>query len=510
MKRRGIALGVGLSLVALITLPLIARAAVTISTPPTPKDQPLLVSGFKRSVASHGGAYIQLYNSGSELINLKDWSIKTNTQQHNPWLQESYLLPKTHVVVSLNTTVGSASYQTHSPIDVATNTITIEPTAVSGYRSTSTALPAYSASDNDYDVWQRRTTTTGYSTAAAPFDKTGIKTSAQFGTLQLYDDGFYTVPSTPRAVVAEIYPYASGCSPHDTSVLCGDYIKLYNPTTAPIDLSDYALRTDSSSTSRTSSNTFSLEGVVIQPDEYVPIWQTDAGGRISLTNSGGYVWLEDAYGLKIYEPTTTRYPSAGTTQQGYAWAEKSDSEWAWTSAPTPTGANVFPVLASVPVDVLADCPAGKYRNPETNRCRTIEEAVNALATCPEGQYRNSETNRCRSTGSVAGASLVACKEGQERNPATNRCRSIASAVAELIPCDEGYERNPATNRCRKLLLASSNPATNLASVEQTGSNSTALPWVLGIVALGAIGYGVYEWRHEIVVGGTKLLARFKK
>lgn len=484
MKRRGIALGVGLSLVALITLPLVAHAAVTITTPTTPKDQPLLVTGFKRSVASHSGAYIQVYNSGSELVNLKDWSVKTNTLQHTPWLRDSYLLPKTHAIISLNATVGSASYQTTLPIDTATNTITIEPSAASGYRTTSTALPVYSASDNEYDIWQRRTTTTGYSTAAAPFDKTGIMTAAQFGALQLYDDGFYTIPAAPSVVVAEIYPYASDCSPHDTSVLCGDYIKLYNPTTLPADLSDYALRTDSSSASRTSSNTFLLDGIVIQPGEYLPIWRTDAGGRISLTNSGGYVWLEDAYGLKTYEPTTTSYPSAGSGQQGYAWAEEPDGEWAWTSAPAPLSVNVFPVVASVHVEVLAECPAGKYRNPETNRCRTIEEAVNALATCPEGQYRNPETNRCKASGTLAAASLVPCKEGQERNPATNRCR--------------------------KSLLASNNPATNLASVEQAGSSSAALPWVLGIVALGAIGYGIYEWRSEIIGIAGRVFARFKK
>jgi len=508
--KRGTALGVGLSLVAFIALPIVAHAAVVVSTPPTPKEQPLVISGFKRSVAAHSGAYIQLYNSGSELINLKNWKVKTNTTEHAPWQADSYMLPKTHVIISLNTSIANASYRTASPIDASALTATVEPSIESGYRGTSTAFPAYSLSDNEYDVWQRRTTTSGYSTATAPFDKTGIKTSAQFGALQLYDDGFYTVPQAPAVTIAEMYPYASDCSPHDTSVLCGDYVKLYNPTVAPVDLSDYVLRTDSSSASRTSSNTFSLDGVVIQPNEYLPVWQTDAGSRISLTNSGGYVWLEDVYGLKVYEPTTTSYPSAGSSQQGFAWARQDNGEWAWTSAPSPLSMNTFPVVASVQVDVFAECPAGKYRNPETNRCRTIEEAVNALATCPEGQYRNSETNRCRSTATIASASLTPCKEGQERNLATNRCRSIASAVAELIPCDEGYERNPATNRCRKSLATGGNPATTIASVGQAGASNTALPWVLAVVAAGAVGYGVYEWRHELKASGAKLLTRFKK
>lgn len=507
--KRGIALGVGLSLVALVAMPFMARAATIVPTPPVPKDQPLLVTAFKRSVTSNSGSYVQLYNSGSDLVNLKGWLLKTNVAEYALWPQDSYILPKSHVVISSGVSVGSASYQIGQPIAVGVNVVTIEPSALSGYRATSTALPVFSVADNEYDVWQRRTTTTGYSTAASPFDKTGIKTPAQYEQLSVYDDGFYVVPEAPRVHIVELYTYASDCSPHDSSVLCGDYIKLYNPTAASIDLSDYSLRSDSSSTSRTTSNTFSLEGVIIQPGAYYSVWLTDSDGRISLTNSGGYVWLEDAQGLTVYDETTTSYPSASASQQGYAWAQQAGGEWAWTSAPSPVSANVFPVVASVQVDVLAECPVGKYRNPETNRCRTIEEAVNALATCPEGQYRNVETNRCRSSVVAASASLTPCKEGQERNPATNRCRSIASAFAELIPCDEGYERNPATNRCRKV-LAGGNPMTNIASAEQAGSNSAALPWVLAIVTVGAVGYGIYEWRYELAASGAKLLARFKK
>ena len=117
--------------------------------------------------------------------------------------------------------------------------------------------------------------------------------------------------------------------------------------------------------------------------------------------------------------------------RGMAYA-RTGKGWVWTTTPQPDRAN----LITLPVVSVIECPAGKYRNPDTGRCRTVEEAVNELATCPEGQARSTETNRCRSLATLAKATLTACGEGQERNPLTGRCRSIASAVAELLPCDE--------------------------------------------------------------------------
>lgn len=53
----------------------------------------------------------------------------------------------------------------------------------------------------------------------------------------------------------------------------------------------------------------------------------------------------------------------------------------------------------------ADCGEGRYRNPETNRCKKIEEEPE-VKPCAEGYERNLETNRCRkireNSGAVAG------------------------------------------------------------------------------------------------------------
>ncbi len=492
--RRGTALGVGL--VAIISW-IIAPFASALSVIPTVvlDDSPLFITAYQRSTA--GLQFVQLYNDGDEPLDISQWRLQNESGQALALSNiHGWLRPKTHVIASLPDVVGGASASIAAPLTFGTAAkLSVVPPTGSGYKQVDYELKAAGSS-----VWKRPTTTTGYSSSTTSF--TAVTDQA------LFDDGWYEAPVQPAIEIVEIYPYASDCGPHDTSVLCGDYIKLHNPYGQAISLDDFALRTNSSSSSRTSSNTFSLDGIVIPAGGYQTVWQTDAGTRISLTNSGGYVWLEDTWGIQTYAPEV-RYESAGSAQQGFAWAQKDDSSWAWTGSPQPLGANVFPVVLAATDNVLAECPAGKYRNPETNRCRTIEEAVNALAACPEGQYRNPDTNRCKATTTTASASLTPCKEGQERNPATNRCRSIASAVAELIPCDEGYERNPATNRCRKSI-----PLTTAASVAQAaqapGANNNALPWVIGVAAVGALGYGLYEWRHELGAAASGLAKRFKK
>ena len=166
---------------------------------------------------------------------------------------------------------------------------------------------------------------------------------------------------------------------------------------------------------------------------------------------------------------------------------------------------------SLPTDSpgLVECPSGKYRSPETNRCRAIEEAVNELASCPEGQSRNPATNRCRSVAapSSVSASLVPCGEGQERNPLTNRCRSIASAVAELLPCDEGYERNPSTNRCRKIPLSDVPLAAYPVEPMKQTAQSMGMWWAVAGILAAASAYAVWEWRREITQLVTRIVRR---
>lgn len=468
-------------------------------------DSPLVVAGFERTTSTNQKSFLQLYNAGTMPIDLNKWVIATSSSSQSLLPQlDGVLAPKHHIVASYNGAVSSSTAGIEvvaqaRPI-ASTESIKIIPPSDSGYKPSEIIQPYKSTNPND--VWLRRMTTTGYSTAAAPFDELGSMSVSQ---LAIMNDGLYRAPDAPALRVIEIYAYASECAPNDESVLCGDYIKLYNPSDTIVYLDDLVIRTDSNSASSSSSNTFTLFGEVA-PHGYMIVYETDSGGKISLTNGGGYVWLEDVLGIARYDDTITHYESATSDKQGWSYALINNT-WQWTMTPQPMGENNLLLPAPV-VEIPKACPVGQYRNPDTNRCRTIEEAVNALASCSEGQERNPLTNRCRSVLSAT-TTLMPCGEGQERNPATNRCRSIASAVAELIPCDEGYERNPATNRCKKVVSVSS-PAASLTQPAEVSSQKTLIdnPYAItSAIVLGGVAYALYEWRSEMRDGYKKLTAK---
>lgn len=337
--------------------------------------------------------------------------------------------------------------------------------------------------------------------------------SAATASTKLRHTPLYLPPTNaPLLRVVEIYPRASNCSPVDASILCGDYIKLHNPSSQTASTASYRLRTDSATSE--SSNAFHLDAYDdLAPGGYLTVSLRDDGDKLSLTDSGGWVWLEDIAGTTRYDETVVSYPSAGSDSKiGYAWALASGVDWQWTSSPTSDGANAFPLpepgMGAGVLGDVADCPTGKYRNPDTNRCRNIEEAIATLVACPEGQTRNLETNRCRSNGSVASAILTSCDSGQERNPVTNRCRSTLPSGG-LSPCPIGQARNPETNRCRKTLLSAALSPAAIDPVKQQTSNPFVMT-LLGAVGAGAIGYGVYEWRSEISGSLRKAIARVSK
>lgn len=464
---------------------------ITTPTTPQPDVSPLIITSYKTTNSGTDIAFVQVYNDSESLQDMSAWTI-TDTENNRTAVlsaRTGYIEPGAHVVISQSGVENATFAMT------GWSQVIAAPKIMKGIALSNALFRAHvSQIGGVVDTWlMRNATTSGYSTAT---------TAAAFGVSYqpLFDDGLYVPPSAPVGLyIAEIYPYASECDPLDSGVLCSDYVKLVNDTNMSIDLSGYVLRTDSSSSSRTSANTFDLSTYgIVNPGGYVLVSQTDIGGSMSLTNSGGYVWIEDTWGLAHFPETMTQYESAGSGLQGYSYARDAVGNWQWTSTPMPGGANV---ITPPPAQ---ECPDGKYLNPETNRCRSLEDTLSALATCDEGSERNPTTNRCHRV-TTASSTQTPCKEGQIRNPETNRCRSIASEVADLIPCNDGYERNPTTNRCRKAAVAGSETVKYPVEPYAQGGASMATWWVMGGVGALALGYGVWEWREEIGSAGGRLI-----
>ncbi len=298
-------------------------------------------------------------------------------------------------------------------------------------------------------------------------------------------DGFgicREIPQPPECkgvILSEIVPNPSG---NDTG---NEYIELFNTT-------DEAVPMDSCQ-------------LLVGDASYAFTEPIGAGSYTLVTEMN----LPNSSGATVRLITTdteevVTYPADMSDDE--AWALIAGS-WQLTNIKTPTKANEPSVVKAVPASVssaLSPCPVGKIRNPQTNRCRSLNRTGTTLQPCASDQIRNSETNRCRKISSVSGVgSLTPCAPGQQRNPETNRCRKIASAASLLKPCDEGEERNPETNRCRKIAGVAGVASTAQADTTQVKQNYR----VVLLALLLAFAYGLYEYRQELRTGFGKLTSK---
>ncbi len=240
------------------------------------------------------------------------------------------------------------------------------------------------------------------------------------------------------------------------------------------------------------SKTIALPGsIVLKPGEYRALTSHDVPG-LQLVNGGDEITFSTSS-----TDTQIQYPSADDEQ---AWAMFGGT-WQITYEPTPNAPNSIyvppdPAPVTQAETEYADCPAGKYRSPETNRCKNIETQSDSLVACSAGQERNLQTNRCRNIGSSTTA-LTPCKEGYERNPDTNRCRKT-SVLAESIlkDCPAGQERNAETNRCRKSSTLISTASANGNAAKTIQKSSQNLPVLLFVLGLAGV-YAAYEYRYDL-------------
>ena len=481
--------------------------AIDVIEPPLRlSSSPLIISAYYINGATPG--YFELYNAGSEQVDLQDytltikWSTPPSGAPSLPLtmpLQTSHAyLPSHHyAVVGFGATVAGAS---------------ISGEAITG--ATGSFVNEISLQSDSFKPYAKSFATAQTQRMVLGETSTGYTTTGSYGVdtrLTLYDNGIYLPNQTdfPLAPV-EILANPRNCSPAEIDTACHEYVKFYNSTTEPVSFEGSRLRIGYQGQSASSSNTVSLGGT-IQPGEYAVFDHTETGAPLSISNSGGYVWLEDQYGITVYPSSIVSYSDASSdTHKGQSWALLGEN-WQW-ALPSPAGANTAlpQIQSNTPTTTdLTPCRADQYRSPETNRCRLIEAAATPTP-CDAGEYRNPETGRCKKVATASSSGLQPCDEGQYRNPETNRCKSIASQTTSLTPCQPGWERNPDTNRCRKV-SSSAVPQADFAVQNYQSGKQSGLGWIaFATVASGLVAYGIWEWRRELTAQYRRFVARYMR
>jgi len=469
--------------------------AVDVSVPaPVLSSSPLLITGYQVGVDGATPQYLELYNSSNTALDAREWLLTLTWQAGTagqavatPFAvplasTQQYIPAKGYVVVGFGVAVPNAS--------ILFEPVTGEPgNYLAELRVASQAYLPYVKTFSVRQSAERmrlNPTSTGYTTTGnySKDDREGI-----------YDSGLYVPRDSFPLAPIEILANPKTCSPLDTDTSCKEYVKFYNNTSGAVDFEGTRIRAGSSMVAL---------GGKVEKGQYATF-------TVSLPNGGDYVWLEDSYGVRVYENTVVEYANASAaSKKGKSWA-LFDGAWDWAT-PNPGGPNtpLPPLLPkAAKTKTLTPCRADQYRNPETNRCKLIASASSSLKPCAANQYRNPETNRCRLIAS-AGSTLKPCAANQYRNPETNRCRLISSASASLKPCLPGQERNPATNRCRKV-VSSAVPGADFGVTNTPDAAKNAVGW-LAFAGVGAVavGYGAWEWRRELGELGAKIKGVFKK
>jgi hypothetical protein len=450
--------------------------AISVSQPPleTRTDMPVIVTGY--AVEGSRVLYVQLFNSSNNVVDVSNWTIKVVDSSGvvtSLVTLQGLLKPEGYLVIA-DTNFMSAPDIAYTQVASGTSPITsllIE--------APSLYLPQTLTTKNAF--WRRNisTTTGNYLSTFSSFTPDS--------QLSLYGGGFYEYPSSTTIEITEILANPRVCSPLDSAGDCMDYIKIYNPSVDPVDLSYFRARVGYLGQAVSSGNTFQLEGL-LQPGHFAILSRSADDRPINLGSSGNYVWLEDTYGLKRYDSTVLEYPDASAdSKKGQAWAyDNTDGTWKWTIQPSPfDGPSVFPILEVVKKPVttasLAPCKEGLYRSEETNRCRSLATNATVLAPCDDDEERNPDTNRCRKTASLASQQLTPCKEGQERNTETNRCRNVADGK----PPEAGHA---------------------IETVGDAGKSFIGW-WAAGGIGILGLGYGAWEWRRE-ALGAIQKIGTF--
>lgn len=502
----------------------VSAEPLPVGDPPNGYLSDVFITGFQTDAASLGVnttklSLIELYNTSSIPINLQGWSIEAYAQDAELpacvlTLPSHYILSDSYAPIAQTGTVqGDSDAVVYFSDDCVTpgqviTTITLK--SPQQIEDTISAIPSTG-------TFIREGLTPTYRDVD-PFSSNFISLSAMSGTgvrlsHGIYSGGWYQPPTQNNLKIIELYPDAAACPPNDTMSICVDYVKLYNPTAAPINLNLFRLRTGAFGSSATPSTTISLNGI-LGAEQYISV-------PLALSNSGNWVWLEDQYGVKIYDNSVTKYPSA-TGHDQEAWSiNPSTSLWQWSKFPTPgnepnrfapgisvnlcSGLRISEIAANSDgqfIEVLntsrevidiSGCQLqtnrsqsatyvfseGDYLKPGEFRAIDVAKTPLTLTKTTSGTVYIITSDGSLETDSQDYADLKAdtswaeidgvwrqtyqqtpgseniyleypaCTPGYFRNTVTGNCNKIAVS-SSVAPCASNQYRSPDTNRCRLL------------------------------------------------------------
>lgn len=488
----------------------------------TKVNGPLLITGY--SFSGHSLRYVQLYNSSGSVVSLDDWRVSL---EYAPSGQQTYatlagnVAPGKYVTIANETTVPTATFtfiDTNPTSDPIPTSVSLLAPASSNYLnevatpSITSTTPRVTGTPATFYFARNISSSTGNFLSTF----TAFIPSPTFG---LISDGLYVAPVSPSLQTIEIYPDAKACSPIETDPACMDYVKLLNTSTAPIDLTQFRLRTGQYGSTSTNSNTAKLSGVLLPGHS--------ESFSLNLSASGSWVWLEDAYGSMVYESSLQSYPSSSGHEQ-QAWSMDNQGVWQWTAFATPGDTpNVFApavpvnqcsgvIVNEIAANVATEDQYIELFNPssvpmdlsgciiQTNRSTTNQYVFSNEALEP-GAFRTvyikdtnltltkttSGTVYILSSDGMSEADSVyyenlaentswamvqgqwvqtyaitpmaenmwlqypACESGYNRNLETGLCNKITVAGSLTTTCGDGKQLNPDTNRCRSIVATTS-------------------------------------------------------
>jgi hypothetical protein len=150
-----------------------------------------------------------------------------------------------------------------------------------------------------------------------------------------------------------------------------EFIELYNPNSKTFDLSRFMLQTASTSSSTTHTYHFP-DGTTIAAGAFKVF--TSAKTHLTLSNSGGQVWLVDPLGTTL--DTSSPY---GAAKDGQTWVDAS-GKWQWTLLPTPGSTNkIATPLASSSSNKTATANGKKVTNIADTNSNKIASGTSAVA-----------------------------------------------------------------------------------------------------------------------------------